>query len=170
MTQDNWPKQLFDDLQTAGVTLFPYVPDAGNKALIEHAQMHNATRPVLLTSEEEGIALAAGADLVGQKAAVCMQSSGVGNIANFLTFSKGGRFPVLMVISMRGQYGEQNPWQYPMGHAVAPILETMGVLSFDVECQDDLAPATSAAISCCFKAGKSAAIVLTQRFLGAKAF
>ena len=103
----DWSKQLFDDLVEAGVTLFPYVPDAGNKRLIEHAEAHEGTRPILLTTEEEGIAICAGADLVGKRGVMCMQSSGVGNIPNFLTLSKGGRFPILMMVSMRGEYGEQ---------------------------------------------------------------
>ena len=166
----DWPKQLFDEFINAGVTLFPFIPDAGNKQLIEHAEEHNSARPILLTTEEEGIAVCAGADLVGEKAVVCMQSSGVGNIPNFLSFVNGGRFPILMMISMRGDYGEQNPWQYPMGQAVEPILSAMGVLIFYVEQRDDLGPATRAAISATFKGGKSAAIILTQRFLGAKAF
>jgi len=166
----DWPKQLFDDFVNAGITLFPYVPDAGNKRLIEYAEEHNGVRPVLLTAEEEGVAVCAGADLVGEKAVLCMQSSGVGNIPNFLSFVNGGRFPILMMVSMRGDYGEQNPWQYPMGQAVEPIMKAMGVLTFYVESPDDLGPATQAALSATFKGGQSAAIILTQRFLGAKAF
>ena len=166
----DWSKQLFDDLVAAGVTLFPYVPDAGNKRLIEYAQEHNGVRPILLTTEEEGVAVCAGADLVGGKAVVCMQSSGVGNIPNFLSFVNGGRFPILMMVSMRGDYGEQNPWQYPMGQAAESILEAMGVLLFRVDTMDDLGPATQAATSAAFKGGRSAAIILAQRFLGAKPF
>jgi len=166
----DWSRQLFDDLVAAGVTLFPYVPDAGNKRLIEHAHAHNAVRPILLTTEEEGVAVCAGADLVGEKAVVCMQSSGVGNIPNFLSLVNGGRFPILLMVSMRGDYGEQNPWQYPMGQAAEPILEAMGVLLFHVNHRDDLGPATQAAASAVFSGGQSAAIILTQRFLGAKAF
>lgn len=167
---EDWPKLLFDDFIEAGITLFPYVPDAGNKALIEHAERHNEARTILLTTEEEGIAISAGADLAGEKSVVCMQSSGVGNIPNFLTFANGGNFPLLMMISMRGDYGEQNPWQYPMGQAVEPILKAMGVLIFKVDHMDDLKPATQAALSASFKVGKPAAIILSQRFLGAKAF
>lgn len=167
---EDWSKQLFDDLVAADVTLFPYVPDAGNKRLIEHAEAHEGTRPVLLTTEEEGVAICAGADLAGKRAVVCMQSSGVGNIPNFLTFSKAGRFPILLMVSMRGDYGEQNPWQYPMGQATEPILSAMGVLIYRVESRADLGPATQAAVSSVFKSGNSAAIVLSQRFLGAKPF
>jgi len=170
MTKTDWSKQLFDDLVEAGVTLFSYVPDAGNKRLIEHAAERNDTTAVLLTTEEEGVAICAGADLVGKRAVVCMQSSGVGNIPNFLSFAKGGNFPILLIVSMRGDYGEQNPWQYPMGQAVEPILAAMGVAVIRVDHLDDLRPATQAALSAVFAAGQSAAIVLSQRFLGAKPF
>ncbi len=99
-----------------------------------------------------------------------MQSSGVGNCPNFLSLVKGGRFPILMMVSMRGDYGEQNPWQYPMGQAVEPLLKAMGVLIFWVETPDDLDKAAIAAISATHKGGQSAALILSQKFLGAKQF
>ena len=168
--RDAWATQLFDQLVEAGVTLFPYVPDAGNARLIELADADDEARPVLLTSEEEGVAICAGADLVGKRAALFMQSSGVGNCPNFLSLVKGARFPILMVVSMRGEYGEQNPWQYPMGQAVEPVLEAMGVLVFRVEALQDLGAATAAALAAAFQGGQGAALILSQRFLGAKAF
>jgi sulfopyruvate decarboxylase alpha subunit len=167
---DAWSTQLFELLLEAGVTLFPYVPDAGNARLIELADAHADARSVLLTSEEEGVAISAGADLVGKRAALCMQSSGVGNCPNFLSLVKGARFPILMIVSMRGEYGEQNPWQYPMGQAVEPVLEAMGILVFRVEAAEDLAAATAAALAAAFHGGQGAALILSQKFLGAKAF
>ncbi len=168
--REAWPQQLFDLLVEAGVTLFSHVPDAGNTALIELADAGNATQAVLLSTEEEGVAMCAGADLVGGRAVLCMQSSGVGNCPNMLSLVTGGRFPMLMVVSMRGDYGEQNPWQYPMGQAVEPVLKAMGVLTFRVERSDELEPAARAAIAAAFSAGQGAALILSQRFLGAKAF
>ncbi len=167
---DAWSRALFKQFKDAGVRLFSYIPDAGNARLVELADADNETRTVLLTTEEEGVSLAAGADLVGEKAVLMMQSSGVGNCPNFLSFVKGGNFPVLMFVSMRGDYGEQNPWQFPMGEAVEPILEAMGVLVFKVERADELEGAATAALDTAFKAGKSAALVLSQKFLGAKGF
>ena len=51
--QNAWPAELFNLFQEAGITLFPYIPDAGNARLIELAGAHNETRPVLLTTEDE---------------------------------------------------------------------------------------------------------------------
>ncbi|MBL4690166.1 MAG: phosphonopyruvate decarboxylase [Rhodospirillales bacterium] len=168
--QNAWPAELFNLFQEAGITLFPYIPDAGNARLIELAGAHNETRPVLLTTEEEGVAVCAGADLVGKRGVLCMQSSGVGNCPNFLSLVKGGSFPIMMMVSMRGDFGEQNPWQYPMGQAVEPILHAMGVQTFRVDRPQELTPAASAALSASGKGGQSAALILSQKFLGAKAF
>jgi sulfopyruvate decarboxylase alpha subunit len=165
-----WSKRIFDPLVEAGVSLFAYVPDAGNAALIEMADAHNETQTVLLTAEEEGVALCAGADLVGARAVVCMQSSGVGNCPNFLSMIEGGRFPLLMIVSMRGDYGEMNPWQYSMGQAVEPVLEAMGVQCIRVDTDGDLDDAVAASINAAFRAGRAVALILSQRFLGAKPF
>ena len=166
----DWSAAMFDVLREAGVTLFAHVPDAGNDCLIGLAEANNETRALLLTTEEEGVAICAGADLVGQRGVLCMQSSGLGNCANYLSLAKGGRFPILMMISMRGDYGEQNPWQYPMGEATDVLLRAMGVLIFRVERRDELEAATRAAVQASGAGGQAAAIVLSQKFLGAKAF
>ena len=165
-----WSGAMFDLLREGGVTLFAHIPDAGNDQLIKLAERHNETRAVLLTTEEEGVAVCAGANLVGGRGVLCMQSSGLGNCANYLSLVKGGKFPLLMLISMRGDYGEQNPWQYPMGEAVEPLLKAMGVLVFMVEHPDDMEKATMAAINATAKGTQAAAIVLSQKFLGAKGF
>jgi len=170
MTIDVWSELIFDKLVDAGVTLITHVPDFGNDRIVKMADAHNETRSVLLSSEQEGVALCAGADLVGEKAVLCMQSSGVGNCPNMLSLVKGGRFPMLMIVTMRGDYGEQNPWQYPMGQAVVPVLEAMGILTISVERDDELEAAVAAAISASFSAGQGVALILTQKFLGAKAF
>ena len=99
-----------------------------------------------------------------------MQSSGVGNCPNMLSLVRGGRFPMLMIVTMRGDYGEQNPWQYPMGQAVEPVLEAMGIQCIRVERDDELDQATDSAISSAFAAGQGVALILSQKFLGAKAF
>jgi len=170
MAEAGWQDQLYDRLRAAGVTQFGYVPDAGHKVLIERALADPEAIAVPLTTEEEGVGLMAGADLGGGKAVLLMQSSGVGNCINFLSLVKNGRFPMLMVVSMRGDFGEANPWQIPMGQAVRPVLEAMGVLCLPVDRPEEVLPTVDAAMAMVWRSGQAAAVLLTQRLLGAKAF
>ena len=90
-----------------------YVPDAGHTRLIERVHAAPAMTPVVLTTEEEGVALCAGAWLGGERSVLLMQSSGVGNCINMLSLIRLGRFPFLTLVTMRGEWGEVNPWQVP---------------------------------------------------------
>jgi sulfopyruvate decarboxylase alpha subunit len=167
---DRWQDRLYDLLRQSGVTIFSYVPDAGHKIAIERAQSDAGVIAVPLTTEEEGIGLAAGAHLGGAQSVLLMQSSGVGNCINLLSLITNGRFPFLTFVSMRGEFGEGNPWQFAMGKAVQPVLEAMGVTCLRVETPDDVIPVSEAAITMAFKAEIPVAVLLAQRLLGAKAF
>jgi sulfopyruvate decarboxylase alpha subunit len=165
-----WQNELYDLLRRHAVTQFAYVPDAGHQILIDRALNDPEVVSVPLTTEEEGVALIAGADLGGARAALLMQSSGVGNCIHMLSLIKGGRFPFLTLVSMRGDYGEGNPWQYPMGQATQPVLEAMGVICLRIERPEDVIPTTVAALTMAFKGGQAVAVLLTQRLIGAKPF
>ncbi len=123
-----WAHELYDLLRRHRVTQFAYVPDAGHRVLIDRSLADADAQSIPLTTEEEGVALLAGADLGGARGVLLMQSSGAGNCINMLSLIAGGRFPFLTLISMRGEFGEGNPWQFPMGQAVAPVMEAMGVV------------------------------------------
>ena len=167
---NGWQNDLYDLLRRHGVTQFAYVPDAGHQILIDRSLADPDVLSVPLTTEEEGVALIAGADLGGARAALLMQSSGVGNCINMLSLIKGGRFPFLTLVSMRGDFGEGNPWQFAMGQATQPVLEAMGVICLRVERADDVIPTTTAALTMVFKSGQSVAVLLTQKLIGAKPF
>jgi sulfopyruvate decarboxylase alpha subunit len=165
-----WQDALYDLLRGHDVTQFAYVPDAGHRVLIDRSLADPAVHSVALTTEEEGVALLAGADLGGARGVLLMQSSGVGNCINMLSLVKGARFPLLTLVSMRGDFGEGNPWQYPMGQAVEPVLEAMGVIVLRVERPEDVVPTVSAALTMVFQGGMGVAVLLTQKLIGAKAF
>src|SRR2546430_15655202 len=110
-----WPAEIHRELVAAGVTVVGYVPDAGHKRLIELCQADRSMRAVVLTTEEEGIGLAAGAWLGGQKAVLLLQARGVGNLVNVLGMVKGCRFPRGVIVTMRGEQGGVNPWQVASG-------------------------------------------------------
>jgi sulfopyruvate decarboxylase alpha subunit len=170
VTQETWPDALYDLLRENGVTQFAYVPDAGNKVLIDRSLADPNAHSVPLTTEEEGVAMVAGADLGGRRAVLLMQSSGVGNCINMLSLTQGGRFPLLTLVSMRGEYGEGNPWQFAMGQAVEPVLKAMGVIVLRAETPADVIAATTAGITMAFQSGQQVAVLLTQRLIGAKKF
>ncbi len=165
-----WQHDLYDLLRRHGVTQFAYVPDAGHTIMIDRSLADPDVFSIPLTTEEEGVALAAGADLGGVRNVLLMQSSGVGNCINMLSLIKGARFPFLTLVSMRGDFGEGNPWQYPMGQATQPVLEAMGVICLRIEHPDEVIPTTTAALTMAFKSGQSVAVLLGQRLIGAKPF
>ena len=165
-----WQSALYETLKKNGVTQFSYVPDAGHRIVIDRSLADPEVHSVALTTEEEGVALAAGAHLGGARAVLLMQSSGLGNCVNFMSMIKGGRFPFLTVISMRGDFGEGNPWQMGMGQAVRPVLAAMDFVTLEVTRPEDVVPTTQAAVNMAFKSGQAVAVLLTQKLIGAKAF
>src|ERR1700719_2665314 len=165
-----WPDELYDLLRRNKVNQFAYVPDAGHRVLIDRSLADADVRSVALTTEEEGVALLAGADLGGERGVLLMQSSGVGNCINMLSLVSGGHFPLLTLVSMRGDFGEANAWQYPMGQATVPVLEAMGVTCLRADNPAEALATVDAALTMVFRAGRAVAVLFTQKLLGAKRF
>ena len=166
----HWAHDIHDVFSAQRIEIVSYVPDAGHARLIELCAADPAMRTVVLTTEEEGIALAAGAFLGGSRSALLMQSSGVGNCINMLSLIKTCRLPFLTLITMRGEWAEFNPWQVPMGQATPGVLDALGVLSFRVDRPEEVAEVTDAATRLAFDSATGVAILLSQRLIGAKRF
>ncbi len=165
-----WAHDLYKTLRKGGITQFGYVPDAGHAVLIDNSIADPDAHSVSLTTEEEGVGLAMGAHLGGAKGVLLMQSSGLGNCINMFTLIKGGNFPFLTLISMRGDYGEGNRWQLPMGQWTQPILETCGFYCLKVEDPKDVVPTAEAAMTMAFQSEAAVAVLLGQKLIGAKKF
>lgn len=165
-----WPEALYNTLRAGGIEQAAYVPDAGHARLIDLLHADKAVHTTVLTTEEEGIAIACGAWLGGQRTVLLTQSSGVGNCVNMLSLVVNCRFPMLMLVTMRGEWAEFNPWQVPMGGATRSALELMGVKTYRVEFPGDVAPTVDAAMIFAFEAEQPAAVLLSQQMLGRKAW
>ena len=163
-----WPDQLFETIKRGGVRQVGYVPDAGHARLIDRCRADADIHDVVLTTEEEGIALAAGAWLGGQRAALLMQSSGLGNCINMLSLARTCRFPLLMLITMRGEWEEFNPWQVPMGSIVDPILKLCDAEVYRVREPDEVAGIAERAVQQSFGDERIVAMVLSQQLIGRK--
>ena len=139
-----WPDQIYDLLKQHGVRQVGLVPDAGHARLIKRCLADNDMKVVSLTTEEEGVALAFGAWLGGEKSVLLMQSSGVGNIINMLSVAIAHRTPCPIIVTMRGDFGEFNPFQVPMGNATQACLEAMGTLVKRADRPEDVAETVNA--------------------------
>lgn len=163
-----WPDTLYDVLINRDIKHCAYVPDSGHTQLINKMIEDNQVQDVVLTTEEEGIAYLSGAWLAGQRGVLLMQCSGVGNCINMLSLTSSYRFPLLMIITMRGEWAEFNPMQVPMGRATAKSLELMGVNTYHVEREEDLAETVAAGADHAFNGDQAVAVIISQRLIGRK--
>jgi sulfopyruvate decarboxylase alpha subunit len=163
-----WPDRLYATLRRGGVRQVGYVPDAGHSRLIELCHADDDIQDVALTTEEEGVALCAGAWLGGDRSALLMQSSGLGNCINMLSLARSCRFPLLMLITMRGEWEEFNPWQVPMGSIVDPVLKLCEAEVYRATRPDEVAGAAERAVQQAFGDERITAVLLSQQLIGKK--
>ncbi len=163
-----WPLEVYRRLKAADVRQMAYVPDAGHTRLINLFLADPEVAANVLTTEEEGVAIAAGAWLGGQRSVLLMQSSGVGNCINMLSLPVIGRFPLLMLVTMRGEWAEFNPWQVPMGRGTQAALEAVGIRVMRADTAEDLVETVEAAAALAYEADQQIAVLIGQRLLGKK--
>jgi sulfopyruvate decarboxylase alpha subunit len=166
----HWAHDIYEVFQAQGVSMVSYVPDAGHIELIKLCEADERMRVVSLTTEEEGVAFAAGAYLGGKRAALLMQSSGVGNCINMLSLIKTCQLPFLTLVTMRGEFGEFNPWQIPMGQATPVVLSAIGLIVYRVDAPSEIRDVIEAAVSLAFGGYCGVAVLLSQRLIGIKRF
>jgi sulfopyruvate decarboxylase alpha subunit len=166
----SWPEQIHRILAENEVRQVSYVPDSGHARLIDLVRADKGMRAVPLTTEEEGVAMTVGAWLGHERSVLLLQSSGVGNCINMLGMVQECRLPLLMLVTMRGQWGEFNPWQVPMAQATAPSLSAMGVVVQTVDRTDDVEDTVGAAARLAFNTSRIVAVLIGQRVIGAKQF
>ncbi len=164
----DWPLEVHRVLAAAKVKQVAYVPDAGHTRLINLCHSDRNMRTIVLTTEEEGVALAAGAWLGGERGVLLMQSSGVGNCVNMLSLIHECRFPLLMLVTMRGDWGEFNPWQVPMGNTTAAVLQAADVIVKQATTADEVVDTVAAAVKLAFSTYRPVAVLIGQRASGAK--
>lgn len=166
----SWPRQIFDQLKAAEVRQVAYVPDAGHSELIRLCHSDPEMCAVSLTTEEEGVAMLAGAWLGGDRGVLLMQSSGVGNCINMLSLNQECRIPLLALVTMRGEWGEFNPWQVPMGRATQAALEVSGVHVYRVNTAAEISETVCSAAKLAFDSSRAVAVLIAQELVGTKNF
>ncbi|HET7410591.1 MAG TPA: hypothetical protein VFJ13_10355 [Paracoccaceae bacterium] len=169
MTHD-WSPDVLAAMKARDIGTVCTIPDGGLTRLLQLCREGTEHRVVTLTTEEEGIGILTGLWLGGKRGMLAMQSSGVGNCINALGLPAIMRAPCLMLVTMRGQWGEFNPWQVQMGQGTQPVLEAVGVKCFPVDRPEEIGETFAAAADMAFQGGFSAAVLVSQRVIGAKGF
>ena len=165
MTTPAWASGVCAGVHGAGSRDVVYVPDNPLSHVLREFEAHyRDVRLLLATREEEAFGIAAGLYLGGRKPTVLLQSSGLGNSLNALTsLLLPYQIPVLAVVSMRGDAGEWNAAQVPMGRAVRGIFESIGVPHATVESPDAAGEVVRLAGATAFGTRTSGACLLPRR-------
>lgn len=167
---NDWSADAVTALRNLGIRQIAYVPDAGLTRILQTTGEDEAFVMTSVTTEEDAIALSSGAWLGGDRSLVAMQSSGVGNILNMLTLPRICDMPLLMLVTMRGEPGESNPWQHSTGMAVKSMLEAVGVEVRRVEAASDVGATLAKAGEDAFENNRQICVQLAQSLIGFKGF
>ena len=135
LTSPLWATGVCAGLYTAGSRHVVYVPDNPLAHVLRRLRdQYDDVRTTIATREEEAFGIAAGLYLGGVRPTVLLQSSGLGNSLNAISsLLLPYQIPALILISMRGDAGEWNAAQVPMGRAVGPICGALGMSVARVE-------------------------------------
>ena len=166
----SWTDQVYEAMHEFGIRQVPYLPDGALSPLIARCRADDAMITVPLTTEEEGVMLLAGAWLGGDRSALLIQCGGVGNCVNMFSLLTTCTFPAVMVVTMRGRWGEFNPWQIPMGKATKGCFELFGFTVYELEDAAKAGDTMRAAMTMAFKGNERVVVLVSQQMLGAKVF
>ena len=167
---NDWRDAAYELFRANAIRQVVYVPDSGHTRLIDRCHADPDMAAVVLTTEEEGIAQLAGAWLGGDRGVLLMQSSGVGNCVNMFSLIATCRLPFVTLVTMRGEWGEFNPWQVPMGQATPEILKLSGLVVYRADDTAEVAETVEAALRIAFDGSQAVAVLLSQRLIGRKDF
>jgi sulfopyruvate decarboxylase alpha subunit len=167
-SKQTWPDQIYAHFKRVDIRQVGYVPDAGHSRLIQRCIEDPRITDVVLTTEEEGVGLVAGAYLGGQRAALLMQSSGVGNCINMFSLIQNCGFPCLVLVTMRGEWEEFNPWQVPMGSITEECLQLAGFSTYRIDQPERVDEIVRIAIDRAFTEERAIAVILSQMLIGKK--
>jgi sulfopyruvate decarboxylase TPP-binding subunit len=162
---DDWPNRIHAVFKRFNVKHVGHVPDTGHAQLLTLCRDDNEINDVVLTTEAEGAPLVLGAALGGQRTALLMQSSGVGNCINTFSLLKNCGAPCVIIVTMRGEFNDFNPWQVPMGSITEDTLKLCGFHIYRIDHEADVEDVVAAACDMAFGGNLQAAVLLSQRMI-----
>jgi sulfopyruvate decarboxylase subunit alpha len=152
---------VISGLKRAGVSLVCYLPDSLFKELYPALDADRDIRTVRVTNEGEGAAICGGVFLSGMRAALIMENSGLRAAAEQLArLGLGAGIPVIMLMSYRGELGENNWWAIPHGITMEPMLDALRIPYRVVRDVDQIERAITDAFDWSYAAYQHSAVAL----------
>jgi sulfopyruvate decarboxylase subunit alpha len=148
-------------LERAGVSVATYLPDSLLKELYPALDAAPDIRTIPVTNEGEGAAIAGGVFLSGKRAVLVMENSGLRAATEHLArLGLGSGIPVVMIMSYRGEMGENNWWAIPHGITMEPLLGALRIPYRVVRREDEIEQAIVDAFEWSYTAYYHSAVVL----------
>jgi sulfopyruvate decarboxylase subunit alpha len=131
---------VYDALKECGVRLVSVLPETWLVHLVSLAEEDPEMTLVRLAKEEEGVGVSVGAHLAGMRSAMLMQNHGLlASVNGIVSLAQLYRVPLLMLVSYRGGFGEEHPWQTEGGGVTEELLRALRVPYLLLEQADQVA-------------------------------
>ena len=164
-----WPQRIIEQLKAYNVRFLSYVPDACGEHILRAAREDAFFDILPLAREEEGVGVVTGQYLVGERGAILMPTSGVGNSINaFASLAIPYHIPMPVFIGWRGALGEFNATQVPMGQALVPILESLNIPYFILSRPEEVEVRVNGALKLAFALEQPVAVLISTELAGWK--
>ena len=164
-----WQESIVEVLKKYRIRFINYVPDAKNARILELTRNDPHFQMVPLAREEEGVGIASGQAVGGQRGVLMMPTAGLGNSINALaSLPIAYKIPLPMFVGVRGDLGEFNQAQVGMGQAMPDILKSLGIPTYRITREEDAETITDGALRICYANESPVAILLTNEMAGWK--
>jgi len=164
-----WARTLLDVFRAEDIHNLVFLPDTVMGRLLALAESDTYFRLVGVHREEEAVGILTGMFMGGQRGAMLIQSSGLGNALNALgSLAMAYRIPFPLLVSLRGELGEFNPAQLQMGRAVPGCLDALNIRHVTLRSETDLETIVSGALKTCYTAEEPFGLLLSAQLTGWK--
>jgi sulfopyruvate decarboxylase alpha subunit len=165
----SWSQQIIAQLKAYNIRFISHVPDAMGEQLLKLARQDPFFDILPLAREEEGVGVVTGQYVGGARGALFMPTSGVGNAINALaSLAIPYQIPLPLFIGFRGDLGEFNAAQVPMGQALRPILEALHIPTFVLTRPEEVTIQVDGALKLAYALELPVAVLISTQLAGWK--
>ena len=164
-----WAETIAGTFKRHGIRYINYVPDAIGERILQVVRDDDAFEILPLTREEEGVGVVCGQSVGGGRGVLMMPTSGLGNSINALaSLPIPYRIPVPMLIGFRGDLGEFNASQVPMGQATPDVLKALNIPYFMLTGEEEVEKLVDGALRLTYALESPVALLVTTQLAGWK--